>query len=430
MSNFKNTGLLILGGGIAGISASFHANRNGIENTVLEASPAPGGLTANFNVDGFRFDNAIHMSFTKDNYVRQIFDKTPHFKHRPDAYCLEKKKWMKHPIQNNLYPLKNNEKVKLIESFINRPTEPPKNYKEWLYFQYGEELSNRYPIPYTYKYWGLDPQELSLDWIGNRMRTANLSEVLSGAMESKDENHYYAGEMRYPKKGGYYQYIKDIAESVDIQCNKRVTKIDIIDKVVFCSDGSATEYKHLISSLPLPMISKLIHNCPKDIKNAAESLLWTSVDLISIGFNKEKVPPYLWFYIYDSENLAARGYSPSMKSSDNAPNGCSSMQFEIYNLSSNAKLDPSDLKENIIKNLLKMDICSEKNILFTHHKHLPYGNIVFDHGMEERRQVVLDYLGENEISSCGRFGEWDYFWSDQSFMSGKSVADNLALKLK
>jgi hypothetical protein len=55
------------------------------------------------------------------------------------------------------------------------------------------------------------------------------------------------------------------------------------------------------------------------------------------------------------------------------------------------------LKENIHSNLMKMDICTENDVLFVHHKHLPFGNIVFDHGMESRRQVVLDYL---DIDRC------------------------------
>ena len=70
-------------------------------------------------------------------------------------------------------------------------------------------------------------------------------------------------------------------------------------------------------------------------------------------------------------------------------------------------------------------ICNESDILFVHHKHLPHGNIVFDHGMEDRRKVVLDYLSKIGVMTCGRFGEWAYLWSDQSFLSGK----NEALKL-
>ena len=424
----KNSSLvdtLVLGGGIAGISAGYHAQKVTDSVLVLEASEKPGGLTANFQIDGFRFDNAIHMSFTKDKNVRDMFDKTPFYQHRPDAYCLEGSTWMKHPVQNNLYPLPTEEKVALLESFISRPTHKPKNYHEWLISQYGKKISERYPVPYTYKYWGMAPDKLSLSWIGDRMRKAEFSEVLAGAIEQKDENHFYAGEMRYPKKGGYYEFIRNMAENTNIECNKRIVEIDPINKFVKCSDDSINSYNNLISSLPLPVICNLIDTCPNNVKQASRSLLWTSVDLISIGFKKKNVPPYLWFYLYDSNNLAARGYSPSMKSKDNAPRGCSSLQFEIYNLSSKDNLDPNELKDNVVKNLMKMEICDESDILFTHHKHLPYGNIVFDHGMESRRQVVLDYLTSVGIHSCGRFGEWAYFWSDDAFLSGKKSVENL-----
>jgi hypothetical protein len=41
--------------------------------------------------------------------------------------------------------------------------------------------------------------------------------------------------------------------------------------------------------------------------------------------------------------------------------------------------------------------------------------------MESNRQIVIDYLNSMNIKSIGRFGEWDYLWSNQSFMSGYNV---------
>ncbi len=45
-------------------------------------------------------------------------------------------------------------------------------------------------------------------------------------------------------------------------------------------------------------------------------------------------------------------------------------------------------------------------------------NTIFDNGMEQQREIVRAYLREVGIQSCGRFGEWDYFWSNQSLLSG------------
>lgn len=416
--------VVVLGGGIAGISATYHAKKKGINVTCYEKLDVIGGLVGNFTIQGFRFDNAVHLSFTSNEYVKSIFEKTDYITHKPNAYCLENSLWLKHPIQNNLFPLSVEEKVKLIESFTERPESDPDNYGEWLDHQYGCAISQRYPRAYTLKYWGLEAESLSTTWIGNRMRRADIKEVLTGAFERRDDNHYYASEMRYPREGGYYGFIKGIAESCNIKTNKCATEIDPISKTVTFSDGDIQDYTSLISTLPLPEIIKLLPNVPEEVSMAAESLLWTTVDLISIGFAKPDIPPYLWFYIYDEDNVAARAYSPSMKSPDNAPIGKSSLQFEIYNLSTKKRLDPTKLKENIIKRLISDNICTNEDILFTHHKHLPFGNVVFDHDMESRRKLVLDYLKSINITSCGRFGEWDYLWSDQSFTSGKSVIKN------
>ena len=64
---------IILGAGIAGITASYELNQNNIESIILEKNCSWGGLLDNFTIDGFRFDKFIHLSFTEDNFVNDIF---------------------------------------------------------------------------------------------------------------------------------------------------------------------------------------------------------------------------------------------------------------------------------------------------------------------------------------------------------------------
>ena len=54
-----------------------------------------------------------------------------------------------------------------------------------------------------------------------------------------------------------------------------------------------------------------------------------------------------------------------------------------------------------------------------------YANVIFDHYIYENRKIVLDFLEKKDIISVGRFGEWDYFWSDQSLLSGRDGARKL-----
>lgn len=52
-------------------------------------------------------------------------------------------------------------------------------------------------------------------------------------------------------------------------------------------------------------------------------------------------------------------------------------------------------------------------------------NEYFTEPIYEARKIVRDYLASVGIETIGRFGEWDYLWSDQSLLSGLSVSDNL-----
>ncbi len=183
------------------------------------------------------------------------------------------------------------------------------------------------------------------------------------------------------------------------------------------------------NTLPLPALIDIIDEVPEEVRIAAATLFATSIDLISVGFCKADVQQYLWFYIYDKEILAARAYSPSIKSPDNVPEGCSSLQFEIYSSPRKPQShSPLEMKDNTMMGLKKMGIIrSESEILFMHHKHLTWGNVVFDLGMEARRDIVLKWLTQVGITCAGRFGKWEYQWSNQAFMSGMTAAQHVSL---
>lgn len=411
---------VILGAGVAGLGAALRARELNIQYEIFEAKDSAGGLLDNFVIDGYRFDNAVHLSFATEEKVRNIFDQTPYFSHSPDAVNFETDKWLKHPVQNNLYPLSAVEKVLLIESLVNRPEGLTiDNYESWLIHQYGYEIANRYPIRYTRKYWQCNADELSINWIGNRLRRTKLSEILYGAFTDDTPNTYYTKEMRYPNKGGFKSFIQPLIDESNISYCHEVVEIDLSESVITFSNGIKISYNSLINSLPLPLFIELCGaTVPEQVKIAASKLESTSVDLISVGFNKPLIKD-LWFYIYDEDIYASRAYSPSVKSLDNVPIGCSSLQFEIYNPSRVSQYTVDELKKNVFYALNKMNIAKESEIIFLHHKHLPWGNVVFKHNMESCREIVRDYLEKNKsIKNIGRFGEWDYLWSNQSLLSG------------
>lgn len=412
----------VLGGGIAGLAAAKAARDGGEDATVFEARDRAGGLLDNFTIDGFRFDTAVHLSFANEPEVRAIFDQTPYITHQPEALNWDRGHWLKHPAQTNMFPLPWQDKVALIAGLADGGMETPDtigNYRDWLIHQYGAPIAERWPLVYTQKYWTVPAETLGTDWIGARMRRADLREVLEGAFTADTPNHYYVKEMRYPARGGYRAFIEPLIEAADIRTGYEVQAIDPQSRWIGFSNGSTISYNRLVSTIPLPVLIDRMAGVPDAVASDAASLFATELDLVSVGFRRPDVPPALWFYIYDEDIAAARAYSPSWKSPDNAPPGCSSLQFEIYSSRHAPQTrSPDALKEAVVAALATMGLAQAEDIVVLHHCRVPFANVVFDQGMEERRDRIRAWVAEQGIHTAGRFGEWGYLWSNQAMMSG------------
>ena len=194
------------------------------------------------------------------------------------------------------------------------------------------------------------------------------------------------------------------------------------EKKVRFANGSEIEYEHLYSSIPLPIVISCIATVPNEVREAANQLECTSGYHISVALKMKNIPPYLWWYIYDEDILAARVYSPSLKSPDNVPEGCSSLQIEVY--CKENEYTEQELIDGTIGKLVEMGIIKQVDILFTHVGFEKYANVIFSEPIYRARKVVRDWLKEQGIITFGRFGEWDYLWSDQSLLSGLNILRN------
>lgn len=409
---------VILGAGIAGLGA-YHADNNA---EIFESSDKAGGICRGFWINDFWFDQAVHLSFAKDSIVRNVFDKNEQYYHHPFPYSWYKETWLRHPAQNNLYTFPIQFKIDAIKGFVERKgREGAKTFKEWLIGGYGEFLYENVFKLYNKKYWQTEPENMGVEWIGNRLYLPKIDELLYGAFTDETPNVYYASEMRYPKNNGYYSFFSEIAELAEkngkLHLNKKAMHIDVNAKTVFFDDGTSVGYDNLYSSVPLPEMIKMIDNVPNDIRKKASRLEHTGVALVSIGMNCKEFEKF-WFYIYDTDIMAARAYMPSTKSPNNAPDKCSSIQFEIYFSSKEQQPPKNKAIDNCIYALEKLDIAKKENILFTDYRIMPYGNVTMLKTTEDEVSDIRKWVRNQGIIPIGRFGEWKYFWSDQAFLSG------------
>lgn len=428
--NTQDKSIIILGAGIAGISAGFTFKAANINPIIFEKDGDWGGLCSNFSVNNFRFDRFIHLSFSDNEYVNDLFLRnTPYIRHIPNPYNLYKGKWIKHPAQNNLFPLSEQEKEIILKDMEKRghiEIDKIANYEQWLRVQYGDYFAENFPMRYTRKYWQTEACNLETKWIGNRMYRPTYEEVKLGCKTDATPITYYAKEMRYPEKGGFRSFLNPIVNGLDIRCNCEIIEIDHVGKIVKDNQGNQYKYDYLLSSIPLPELVKITKNVPQDVYNAAKMLKCTSGYQLSIGLKGKNITPYLWFYIYDEDIPAARVYSPSIKSSDNVSENCSSLQLEIY--CEKDQYSRQMLIDLCLSKLSQIGVFKLKDILFTDLRFEKYANVIFDHNIYRYRRIVRDYFDQKKIFTIGRFGEWEYFWSDQSLLSGRFAAESILKK--
>jgi len=418
--------IIILGAGISGLGAGYTFLKKGECPIILEKDSTYGGLCGNFTIDGFRFDRFVHFSFANDEKVNKIFaEGSPEvYRHTPNPSNLYHNLWIKHPAQNNLFPLPKEEKDKIISDFRNRSNADSQiidDYEQWLRLQYGNYFAEHFPMVYTRKYWMTKAADLETHWVGNRLYQPSLDEVIRGAQTTDTPVAYYSKEMRYPFKGGYKQYLSALVKGLDVRYDEKVITISPKEKLLCTASGMEYSYSRLISSLPLPIVVNLLTDVPEDVLSATKKLRCTCGYQISIALRTKNIPPYLWWYIYDEDILPARVYSPSLKSLDNAPEGCSSLQLEIY--CNKDDYTNEELIRRSVDKLIELGLICEKDILFIDVRFEKYANVIFDHNIYESRKIVREYLSSIGIETIGRFGEWGYLWSDQSLKSGLDIKE-------
>lgn len=420
--------VVILGAGITGLAVSYFLKQQGISSVIYEKLNEIGGLCRSFCIDGYWFDYGGHCTFTKEPEIKKILENKiscNSFISKP--YNYKKGKWIKFPAQNNLCVLDADEKVAIIEDFVKRPTyEPPTNYDEWLRGAYGNYFAKNYPALYTKKYWTVEPSQLETKWIGPRMYQPSLHEVLKGAfeMETPDLHYSNANGVRYPSEGGFEVFLENMKKESHVITGMEVVKIDSDERRVYFRNGEICDYDYLVSTIPLPELRGMWDNLEPEIDVALSGLYYTSLVLISLGVKKMENIPSSSFYIYDEEILPSRLYSTSEMNGHG--NEHVSLQAEVY--FSQFKLREKSLEEiqkETVQQLVAMGIVKSENIEVCDVRYEKYANVIFTPDIYANREKIHNMLDEKDIYYAGRFADWDYLWTDQSMLSGKSVVQKL-----
>jgi protoporphyrinogen oxidase len=427
--------IAVLGAGMAGCGAFTRLKAEGIDATVFDMRAHIGGHTASYrHPSGFTFDEGPHISFTKNERMKALFAANVNGEYETihaRVNNLWQGHWIKHPAQCNLYGLPKELLVKLLQELIDAnytETGEIRHYEDWLVASFGRLFAETFPMQYGKKYHTTSASNMSTDWLGPRLYKPKLEEVLHGAISPSTPDVHYISDFRYPSHGGFLSYLAPMLRNVPVRLSHTLTGLDPRAGTLTFGNGTTVDYDHAISSIPLPELIPLIAGTPQDVRDAAAALACTTCVIVNIGINRSDISDWHWTYFYDQDICFSRVSFPHLLSPHNAPTGCGSIQCELYYSSKYRPLEGTpaswiaDSKHDLLRCglLRESDTVLHEDVLIA-----PYANVIFDLERASALAIVHGYLDDIGVRYAGRYGEWAYIWTDESFMSGEKAAERV-----
>jgi protoporphyrinogen oxidase len=424
----------VLGSGMGGLGAAHALRSAGRKAVVYDKNHYPGGHTSSHIREGFTFDEGPHVSFTGVERLKSMFSSAIGGNFESiNAYIDNywKGHWVRHPVVTNLYGLPAEVRVQVLKDFIeSRQEKEPviRNYEDWLVASYGRAYAEMFPMQYTRKYHTTDAANLSTEWVGPRLYQAKLEEVLLAAVAPATPNIHYVQDYRYPTDGGFAAFLRDFISSTNIELDHAVVGVEPDSGNLRFASGRTAHHDRIVSSIPLPDLIPMIDGTPRHVREAADKLACTTVVLVNLGVDREDLSKASWTYFYDEEFPFSRVSFPRTFSPRTCPPGTGSIQCEVYFSRKYRPLteSPESCIEPTIAGLRRCGVLrATDQIVFREAMLIPYANIIFDLERESALTTVHGYLDDIGIGYCGRYGEWGYLWSDESFLSGERAVERL-----
>ena len=384
---------------------------------ILEKNKYSGGHAYSHKFNNYFFDEGVHILHTKNKKFLNLFLKD-------NNYILKNSKvinyykgnWFKYPVQNNLLEL--DDRLKYLVSYLTRAVKKnPKNFLEWCESTYGTAITSEFYNAYTSKYWNKQLKELDTSWLSGRVFSSNDVQVVKNTFFTNTDSVETFNEYRYPKKNGFYGFFKDeFNKYKNITTNNvEIKKIDLKNKIITYNNNTRN-YDKIYSTIPLPEFQKYI-NFPKKIKSCLSTLEYTSLYMINIIIKKNALKyDHDWNYVYDKNtNISRISILNNINSSRKNQN--IALQLEIF------KLGKKNYKLNIkreISNFTKMFKIQDSDIIAYDSKFVKYSYIISKKSNKGNVNIIKEYLNKHGIYPFGLYGDWIYYWSDQSFMKGMS----------
>lgn len=446
--------VLILGGGLTGLSAGYVLSKAGFGVKVFERDLSVGGLSKTVVHGGFCFDLGGHRFIAQakaiDEFVRNIMgDELVLVPRKSKIYM--RNRYFDYPLRplNAMVGMGIPTTFGIIldycaEKFKRLFKESPcLSLEDWVVSNFGRKMFDIYFKVYSEKVWGIECKRISAEWVAQRIKGLSLAKAIKNAFFRLNGKGplTLADSFLYPQMG-----IGRISERLKEEINKENTvftdtSVECINHSDFNIDSivvknqrhSSIIYgKEFISSIPITkLIGMLNPSPPENILKAASQLRFRNLIVVAIMLDRKNVTDQTWIYIPEQQIPFGRVHEPTNWSRKMAPEGKTLIVAEYFSFTSDPIWGERDgrIVEMSIKNLEELGFIKKEEVIDSTVVRVPNAYPLFEIGYKELCNVLFDYLDMfKNLHLAGRSGMFRYYNMDHAIASGIETAERIIQK--
>jgi protoporphyrinogen oxidase len=440
----QNQSVIILGAGPTGLGAAHRLLEIGdVDVRLFDENSVAGGLASSCtDSHGFTWDIGGHVLFSHYEYFDRLMDELlgdGWLTHDRESWVWMRDRFIPYPLQNNIHFLPRAEFLSCFRGLLRaqRGTrEPPRHFADWIERSFGKELAASFMRPYNEKVWAYPLEELSFQWVGERVATVDVRRIIANARENREDKGWGPNNrFRFPVRGGTGAIWKALAGRLPrgvFHPGRRCVHVNTARRRVTFEDGSREQYDQLISTIPLDVLVRIADI--ESLKPLGQRLRYSTTHVVGVGLIGQ-TPVHLrkkcWMYFPENNSPFYRATVFSNYSPFNVPDASRFWSLMTEVAESQRKPVPrAALVESVIDGLLATGLIDERASVF----HTWFHSV--SHGYPTpfvgRDEIVHPMLAEFEsrgVYSRGRFGGWKYEVSNQdhALMQGVELVNRLAL---
>jgi protoporphyrinogen oxidase len=423
--------IIILGGGIAGLSLAYFLDDKSI---ILEKEKTVGGLGRSFSLNGINYDIGPHIIFSKNQEILNFHKSlVPMNSHQRSNKILHHGKLVKYPFENDLASLSKEENDYCLQEFLNNPYEnyPAQNMLQFFLKTFGEGITRLYLQPYNEKIWKFDPSLLDTQMV-ERIPKPPKDDVIKSSKGISTEGYLHQLNFSYPSEGGFQSlidsYKSKLGDNTQIINSVNLKKIKKRDnKWIVETDRGIIESDRLINCMPIHELFKYIVS-PKEIEDTVVNLKYNSIYTIMVQTKNDTLGHNFSLNIADKDVIFHRLSKLNFLGEKYClPNNASSLLIEITFRPNSylAGLLEDEIKDRVVRDLEKIKILKKEDIFAIELRKFKYAYVIHDLNHRANIYKVLNYLEGEGIYSCGRFAQFEYMNSDKVVEYSQKLAKKL-----